>query len=302
MSSTVNRLEMQSAMIANNRDSAEDVRYIPSFLIQCCLPQNDPGPIAVWKRYHHQTRILIHPWYDWNDKPHYPYGVFPRLLLYWVVWEAMQHRKREIRLGKSFDQFLKNFGVMKKDKSAHHYRKIIWQQMMSLFGCHIMFERWSKESSAWQHIDLAPKGDIEWNRKVLGSRLTPDSHILLGEAFFEEIQRRPVPIDMRAIHGLKHSALALDLYTWATYETFIQSTRPLGGRRHSLTSWADLMYQLGANYALPRQFKAKIPHVLEQVKAVYPELQAELLPEGLLVHASRPAVQIREKREANTIA
>jgi hypothetical protein len=293
MSYTTDRLEEQKAMIANNRDSAEDVRYIPSLLLQCCLPQNDPGSIAVWTRYHKRTRILVHPWYDWNNKPHYPFGVYPRLLLYWVVWEAMQSGRREIRLGKSFSEFLRNFGVVKKNKRARHCRDMIQQQMMSLFGCHILFERKSK--GQWQHIDFAPKGDIEWNTKVLGNRLTPDSHILLGEAFFEEIKRRPVPVDMRAIHGLKHSAMALDLYTWATYETFIQCTKPLGEARHSLTKWADLMYQVGASYALPRQFKAKIPHVLEQVKAVYPELQADLLPEGIVIHASRPAVQIKER-------
>lgn len=283
-------------MIASNRDSAEDVRYIPSLLLQCCLPQNDPGTLAVWQRYHHKTRILVHPWYDWNKQPHYPFGTFPRLLLYWVVWEAMQTGRREIRLGRSFEQFLQNFGVIKKNKRSQHYRDIVSQQMMSLFGCHIMFERKVRGSDAWQHIDLASKGDIEWNTKVLGNRLTPDSFIFLGEAFFEEIKRRPVPVDMRAIQGLKHSALALDLYTWATYETYIQCTKPLGGRRHSITKWAHLMYQLGANYAHTRQFKAKIPHVLEQVRAVYPELQADLLPEGIVIHASRPAVQIREKR------
>jgi Plasmid encoded RepA protein len=294
MSSTVNRLEMQSAMIANNRDSVEDVRYIPSLLIQCCLPQNNPGPIAVWKRYHQRTRILVHPWYDWSDEPHYPFGTFPRLLLYWVVWEAMQSGRREIRLGKSFSEFLRHFGVMNRNVRVTRYRDIIQQQMMSLFGCHIMFE--CKRKGQWQHIDFAPKGEIEWNTKVLGNRLTPESYILLGEAFFEEIKRRPVPVDMRAIHGLKHSALALDLYTWATYETFIQCTKPPAKTRHySFTKWGELMYQLGANYAKTRQFKAKIPHVLEQVKAVYPELQADLLPEGIVIHASRPAVQIKER-------
>jgi hypothetical protein len=295
MSPVAERLEMQSAMIANNRDSADDVRYIPSLLLQCCLPQNDPGPIPVWERHHHRTRILIHPYDDWNGGRFYPYGVFPRLLLYWVTWQAMQSGRREIRLGKSFEDFLRQFGAIKKDKRARHYRDMIAQQMMSLFGCHIMFERQCKGSRAWEHIDFAPKGEIEWNTNVLGNRLTADSYILLGEAFFNEIQARPVPIDMRAIHGLKHSALALDLYTWATYQTFIHSTKPLGKATYGFTKWTELMYQLGANYAKTRQFKAKIPHVLEQVKAVYPELQTHLLPEGIVVYASRPAVQIREK-------
>ena len=292
-------------MIANERDSHDDIGYLPSVLLQCCLPQHDPGPIPVWERYRRRSRILIHPWYDWDNKPHYPYGVFPRLLLHWVTWEVLQNKRREILLGSSFSEFMQKFGVALKykryeelpSKFRHHLRQQILAQMMSLFCCHVSFERRRFNRVEWDHFEITQKGDLDWNRQVLSERLTPEAYIILGEAFYKEILRSKVPVDMRAIHGLKHSAMALDLYSWATYQTFLQCTKRAGEARYALTTWADLMYQVGASYAHTRQFKAKIPHVLEQVKAVYPELRVDLLPEGLIVHASRPAVQIKERMD-----
>ena len=42
----------------------------------------------------------------------------------------------------------------------------------------------------------------------------------LGEKFFEEIIRHPVPLDMHILKSMKRSALGLDLYLWLTYRTF----------------------------------------------------------------------------------
>ena len=47
-----------------------------------------------------------------------------------------------------------------------------------------------------------------------------DSKIRLGEDFFNEIIRHPVPIDMNTLTALKRCALGLDLYLWLTYRTF----------------------------------------------------------------------------------
>ena len=48
-----------------------------------------------------------------------------------------------------------------------------------------------------------------------------DSKIYLGEAFFNEIIRHPVPIDMNTLTALKRCSLGLDLYLW------LWSTAPL---------------------------------------------------------------------------
>ena len=46
-----------------------------------------------------------------------------------------------------------------------------------------------------------------------------ESKIELGEKFFQEIIRNPVPLDMNILKALKRSPLGLDLYLWLTYRT-----------------------------------------------------------------------------------
>ena len=47
-----------------------------------------------------------------------------------------------------------------------------------------------------------------------------ESKIELGEKFFQEIIRHPVPLDMNTLKALSRSSLGLDLYLWVTYRTF----------------------------------------------------------------------------------
>jgi Plasmid encoded RepA protein len=59
-----------------------------------------------------------------------------------------------------------------------------------------------------------------------------DSTVTLGERFSEEIVRRPVPIDTRALRALARAAGAIDLYVWLTYRMSYlgdgSSSRPKG--------------------------------------------------------------------------
>ena len=52
------------------------------------------------------------------------------------------------------------------------------------------------------------------------SRCCGKARFELGEPFFQEIIRHPVPLDMNTIKALKRCALGLDLYLWLTYRTF----------------------------------------------------------------------------------
>ena len=64
------------------------------------------------------------------------------------------------------------------------------------------------------------------------------SKIRLGEDFFNEIIRHPVPLDMNILKALKRSPLGLDLYLWVTYRTFAL-------KRQQRLSWRQLYRQFG---------------------------------------------------------
>ena len=72
----------------------------------------------------------------------------------------------------------------------------------------------------------ADRTEFWWDPKQPNNRTLWESKIELGEKFFEEVIRHPVPLDLNTLKSLKRSSLGLDLYLWLTYRTFALK-RPL---------------------------------------------------------------------------
>ena len=110
------------------------------------------------------------------------------------------------------------------------------------------------------------------------------SSLILHEDFCAEITRSAVPVDLRAIHQLKGSPLALDLYTWLTHRMSYL-------RKSTLVPWEGLQARLAAGYARPRDFRPTALARLEDVVGAYPELQIREGNEGLHLYPSPPHVE-----------
>jgi hypothetical protein len=113
---------------------------------------------------------------------------------------------------------------------------------------------------------------------------------MLHEDFFAEITSSAVPVDLRAVHQLKSSPLALDLYTWLTYRMSYL-------RRPTLVPWRGLQAQLGADYARPRDFRRMALARLGDVVDAYPELRIRGQTEGLRLYPSPPHVKSHAQKE-----
>ena len=116
-----------------------------------------------------------------------------------------------------------------------------------------------------------------------------DSKIELGCDFFNEIIRRPVPLDMNTLTALKRCSLGLDLYLWLAYRTFALK-RPLR------LSWRQLYHQFGADpdKASDKQavkfFRRRILRELKKIKLAWPELNYSTAPGVLILHPSTPVI------------
>ena len=62
-----------------------------------------------------------------------PYGGIPRLLLAWVSTEAVRTRSREIVLGHSLSQFMRQLGIYDRSDSPTGARARLRNQMNRLF-------------------------------------------------------------------------------------------------------------------------------------------------------------------------
>jgi hypothetical protein len=261
------------------------------------LPHKNPGNLPLWKRQNGNLILAIQP--GMNIKTGvsygYPYGIIPRLLLFWIITEAVRTKSRRLELGNSLNGFMAELGLNHETGGGKRSdAKRLREQMERLFNAFISFEgeinKGTKVGTARLNMAVASKSMLWWNPRD-PEQPTWGSWIELSQEFYEAITAAPVPVDMRALRALKKSPLALDLYAWLVYEAF----RSYKSGEARFESWEQLHSHLGGEYAEIGDFRRKVKAALNKIKLVYPGLKLsekqggiEVLPESL------PALQPRE--------
>ena len=143
-----------------------------------------------------------------------PFGNLPRLLMAWLSTEAVRTQSREIVLGRSLSEFMRSLGINSDSGGARGEQTRLRNQMNRLFGCTVSLIYEDESGFARVTSPVADKHEFWWNERKPGERVLWDSKIRLGEDFFNEIIRRPVPLDLNTLTALKRSSLGLDLYLW----------------------------------------------------------------------------------------
>ena len=102
-------------------------------------------------------------------------------------------------------------------------------------------------------MQVAPRGEFWWSPRDPSQAALWGGWIELGDKFFAAITAAPIPLDMRALKALKQSPLALDLYSWLTYEAY----RAYKSGKGRFVAWKLLAEQMGADYANTKEFRAR---------------------------------------------
>ena len=223
-------LDQVNALIGA-RDAEPDVGFMVRLMILCSLPRSNPGQRKEYVRRNGPYTLVMTAGYQQK----LPYGTTPRLLLGWVCTEAVQTQSRELVLGRSLSEFMRKMGIY---NSGGHPQTRLRNQMRRLFRCQVELIQENESSERSVASRIADRTEFWWNPKHPEDRTLWESKIRLGEEFFNEIIRHPVPLDMNTLKALKRSPLGLDLYMWLTYRTF-----SLDGPKR--LSWPMLYRQFG---------------------------------------------------------
>ena len=209
------RIDQVDKLVAA-REGVPDRGFMIRLLALCSLPRTDPGLRTYYKRINGPYRLFMNAGTD-NKLP---YGSIPRLLLAWVATEAVRTGKRELVLGRSLSEFMRQLGISSDSGGKRGDMTRFRKQMIRLFGCTVSLVYEGRNGYSRVSSLVADRHEFWWDPKCSAKSSLWESRIELGEKFFNEIIRKPVPVDMNTLKALKRSPLGLDLYLWLTYRAF----------------------------------------------------------------------------------
>ena len=208
-----------------------------------------------------------------------PYGAMPRLTLAWLSTYAVQNKERHIPIGDSASSFLQHIGL---DGQGNRHAKLK-QQMYALAACRLQlgFKGKTFNGQPVEQFEAWMPNKTERQRSLWPGK------ILLSESYFNSLIESAVPLDVRALHALRGSALALDIYTWLAHRL-----HRIEGRPHIL-HWKSLRDQFAQEYSgieAVKNFKNEFLPALQKVSSVYTKAKVLRVKGGIQLYASPPPI------------
>ena len=251
----------------------------------CSLPRTNPGNRLQYVRKNGPYTLGMTA--GVNNK--LPYGNLPRLLLAWICTEAVRTQSRELILGASLSEFMRKLGIYSTSGGSRGNRTRLRNQMDRLFHAQVSLIYEDKHRKESLSSLVADRIRLWWDPKRPDEPVLWDSKIELGEKFFQEIIRHPVPLDMNILKAIKRSPLGLDLYMWLTYRTFTLK----GPVR---LPWRKLYRQFGTNPArasdnrIVQDFRKDCLRELKKIKLAWEELNYTTVRGSLVLSSSKSPI------------
>lgn len=261
-----------------------EVGFSSRLLVQATLPHSEPNieESTEFERSNGYVKVRIQARREFG----FPYGTYPRLLLSWITTEAVRTKSPDLVLGDSLSEFMKGLGLTVAGGAQGPIGRLR-NHMQRLFSATVSATY--QDAGRWQNFSFCPveKTELFWDPKNPEQSSLWHSNISLNKTFFEEIVRKPVPLDMGTLKALAktRSPMAIDIYAWLTYR-FSYLSDPV------LIPWARLKDQFGCDYSREDHFRASFKRHLVSVKEHYPDARFELRADGLRLYASRPHVRL----------
>jgi len=250
-------------------------------LCQTYLPYRDPGPdVRVWEKESWFVSLSLEAGSIKNPETRkwvplgLPFGPKPRLILSHLNAEALKSGSTKIDVEDSFTAFVQR--IQKRTPTGPEIA--VYKDQLSRIATVIIRMAMVKDGHAFQfdsEVITAFELPIESDEQQC--ILWPLS-IRLSHEYFTSLQNHAVPLDERALSGLAHSAMALDIYAWLA-----QRLHRVPRGKPQFIAWAALEDQFGAGY------KPDLALALSH----YPSAKVEGDSHGLTLYSSPPPVKKR---------
>ena len=279
-------LSDQVNQLVGASEADPDLGFMARLMALCSLPRTNPGNRHQYKRVNGPYKLILSRTGEYK----LPYGNLPRLLIAWICTEAVRTQSRELVLGRSLSGFMRTLDVLSSDSGGSTgVRTRLRNQMNRLFNANVRLIYQDEHGEGFVSSAIADRGEFWWNERKPDERVLWESKIELGEKFFNEIIRHPVPLDMNTLKALKRCSLGLDLYMWLTYRTFSL-------KRPQRFSWRQLYRQFDADsskagsHDTVQYFRRKVLRELKKIKLAWPKLNYAVAKGVLILLPSTPVI------------
>ena len=278
----------QVEQLVRASEATPDTGFMARLMMLCSLPRTNLGRQLQYKRVNGPYTLIM----TVVGQTGLPFGNLSRLLLAWVCTEAVRTQSRELVLGASLSGFMRRLGIKSDSGGDRSERTRLRDQIRRLFNAHIQHAYEDEQVSASVNSPIASRTGFWWNERKPGGLRLWDSRIELGEKFFNEIIRHPVPLDLNILKALKRSSLGIDFYLWLTYRTFTLK-RPLR------LSWVRLYRQFGVDpghasgVCTVNNFRTDCLRELKKIKIAWPDLNYATGHGVLILWPSKSAIAKR---------
>ena len=275
----------QVDQLAKASEADPDRGFMARMMALCSLPRTNPGNRKEYKRVNGPYRLYMQA----GPETKLPFGNLPRLLMAWLCTEVVRTQSRVLILGSSLSEFMRKLDISSDSGGSRGERTRIRNQMRRLFNTSVRLIYEDEHGEASVSSLVADRTEFWWNERKPDERVLWDSKIRLGEDFFNEIIRHPVPLDMNTLKALKRCSLGLDLYLWLVYRTFTL-------RAPQRLTWKQLYRQFDADPAKAntndtiQNFRRKVLRELKKIKLAWPDLNYSTAPGVLILLPSTPAI------------
>ena len=259
------------------REEADALGFMSRLLIMVNLPYRDPGKDCKnWWRQNGNVTIDVNSGTEKGVPIGLPYGAYPRLILAYLITQAVKTQDPTIYLGKSFSHFLTLLGIKKGGKT---YKQLHKQLERTLFASFSWTYRTDKQLSR-ANIQISRQFQLWWDEKLPEQQSLWESYIRFNMDFYNEIMRNAVPLDLRVLSTLKNSPLGLDLYMFIAWRTF-NLKKPV------FISWEGLQEQLGGQYKDLKFFARDCRSHINKIQVLQPTMNVTFIKGRLCLKPSR---------------
>jgi len=253
--------------------------FMTRALVQATMPHSKPDELI-----HYRKNGNFHIQMNGHRKYGLPYGTIPRMLMAYISTEAKKTKSRYISLGGSMSEFMSKLDMVPTggrwgsiDRLRNQVTRLVTTSIVCVYD--------DDEQFATKSPNIVDSSALWWDKKNPDQQSVFDSHLILGERFYNEVASSSVPIDMRAIRLLSKSPMAIDVYCWLTHRMSYL-------RRPTVIPWPVLQMQFGSSCKRLADFKVAFKKAAVKVLNIYFEANIVMLPSGLQLKPSPPHVKV----------